>query len=96
MQELLDLLASYVAALERGNGVAPPAERVVYQRRIDAATQIAAALREGNAHELKRLIDDEERAQGWGFLTGSQGAEAEAVLTQLVYRARMSGATFAA
>ncbi len=96
MQELLDLLASYVAALEQGNAVAAPAEREVYRRRMDAATQIGGALREANVHELKRLIDDEEHAQGWGFLTGSQGVAAEAALTRFVYRARMSGATFAA
>ena len=96
MQELLDLLASYVAALEQGSAAAPASEGAVYQSRMNEATKIGVALRQSDAAELKRLIDAEERAQGWGFLTGPQGAAAEAALTRLVYRARVSGATFAA
>ena len=96
MQELVDLLDKYVAALEPGSAAAGPPERAVYERRMDAAAQIGLALRNKSAADLKRLIDQEERAQGWGFLAGSQGEAAEAALSKLVYRARMSGATFAA
>jgi hypothetical protein len=96
MSELLDLLANYVSALEKAMAGAPSNELLVYQRRMEAAKEIGAALRHNDPRELKRLIDQEEHGQGWGFLVGSQGESAEAALTKLIYRARMSGGTFAA
>jgi len=96
MDELQSLLGTYIAALERGRTTASPKERVDYDQRLAAAAAIGAALQRRDAKELKRLVDQEERAAGWGFLVGKDGAAAEAALTQFVYRARMSGATFAA
>jgi hypothetical protein len=96
LNELLTLLATYVSALERGTADATPKERAEYQRRAEPAAAIGAALRAAEPSELKRLLDQEERALGSGFLLGPHGAAAEAALSKLIYRARMSGGTFAA
>ena len=96
MDELLSLLAAYVEALERGVAAASPEEQPDYERRLAAAAQLGVALRSRDPKELKRLIDQEAHAAGWGFLAGSHGAAAEEAFTKFGYRARMSGATFAA
>ena len=96
MDELLSLLAAYVEALKRGSATTSPKEQAEYERRLVAAGQLGVALQNRDAKELKRLIDQEAHAAGWGFLVGSHGAAAEETFAKFEYRARMSGATFAA
>ncbi len=75
--------------------VAQSSEQPAYARHRAAAAELGAALRSGDAKEIKRLIDQEERSFGWDFLDGAHGAATEAAFTKLAYRARMPGATFA-
>jgi hypothetical protein len=96
MNELFDLLAQYITALEHGARVAGPREEPVYRAHRGAAAQLEAALRRADAQELKRLVDEEERTFGWEFLEGSHGEAVHAAFSAFAYRARMSGATFAA
>jgi hypothetical protein len=97
MNELLDLLAAYVVTLQRGEANTPRAEeRPIYSRRLAAAAELFAALHRADPVEIKRLVDQEEHAVGWGYLVGSEGAAADAAFTSFATRARMLGATFAA
>ena len=96
-EELLDLLAVYVTALECGAATTPDAqERPLYAHRLAAVARMFAAIHRSDSAELKRLVDQEERAIGWGYLVGENGAAAEAAFTTFAVRARMTGATSAA
>jgi hypothetical protein len=97
MKDLIAKLADYISALERGAlSTRQAEERPNYQRRLAAAAEMFAALQRGDRTRLRELLDQEEHNQGWGYLEGDAGADAEAAFTAFLTAARLSGATSAA
>ena len=79
MSELLQALAAYVSVLAASADATVRAEdRAAYARHLAAAARMFAALHAGDSATFSELVETERRAFGWGYLSGSAGAAADA------------------
>lgn len=84
METLLDPLASYIDALDAGLAATTNANaRPVYTRHLAAAARIASAVLLDRPGDVRRLIEDEQRAHGWGFLGGPEGERSNGAFVRL-------------
>jgi hypothetical protein len=76
---LLQALTAYVSVLAASADATVRAEdRAAYTRHLAAAARMFAALHAGDSTTFGELVESERRAYGWGHLSGSAGAKAEA------------------
>ena len=96
MADTVALLAEYIAALRTGAAATREAqERPVYKQRLAAAAVIFEALYHRDSKRLKALLDQEERNEGRGFLSGEHGHAVSSAFATFLSRARLDGHTIA-
>lgn len=79
MKKLLDALATYIGVLAHSAQVTKRAEdRVTYTRHLAAAAQIFVCLHSEQLSEAKEMVRSQRHGFGWGYLSGEEGAAAEA------------------
>lgn len=72
-------LAEYIAVLSKSAGDTSRTEdRVTYERHLASAALMFVAIHGDDATRLKEIVDGETRNFGWGYLSGEEGAAAEA------------------
>ena len=79
MKSLIDSLATYIEVLAHSAQSTNRAEdRATYTRHLAAAATIFADLHSGRLSEASKIVSSERHSFGWGFLSGPEGAAAEA------------------
>jgi hypothetical protein len=77
MATLIDALAQYIEVLSHSAQATTRAEdRSTYTSHLAAAAEIFACLNSGRLPEAKKLVSDQRRAYGWGYLSGDEGSAA--------------------
>jgi hypothetical protein len=77
MSTPLQELAAYVEVLSASAAATQYAnDRPEYTKRLAAAATIFLHLQQGRIAEAVRLVAEERRAYGWGYLSGEAGAAA--------------------
>jgi hypothetical protein len=82
----LDALSEYVGVLEKGAATTTRAEdRPRYRDHLAQAARIfsAVTISEPDWTKVRDIVQDEERAFGWSYLSDDVGAAAEAGLSRL-------------
>ena len=82
--DLLDQLATYVAEVASSADVTiTAADRPVYANCLAEAARMFALVRGGGIlAELREIVERQRRAAGWTFLSGEEGARAEAAMAR--------------
>ena len=79
MKSLIDSLATYIEVLAHSAQMTNRAEdRASYARHLAAAATIFADLHSGRLSEASEIVRSERHDFGWGYLSGPEGAAADA------------------
>ncbi|HSW11036.1 MAG TPA: hypothetical protein VLK32_09055 [Bacillota bacterium] len=85
-QLVIQALTEYVRHLEQGAANTTRAElRPQYRDRLAQAARLFAALSDPRPdwEKVRTIVTDEERAIGWSYLPGGNGAEAESAFVRV-------------